>query len=166
MMLCSRTCLLAAALALCAPLAAAQPAQDAVSSAQAAVRKQLFAPDSATFRRVTATRTGNVCGEVDSRNIEGGRSGYARFVYDRRKETATLSLHDPDFRQFFVMDDNEYTNGNAAVITNDACRFTQLWVSTCTPDLAREERHAQKLCKLYAGGPRERARLKTLVGFD
>ena len=162
----SKIHLVAVAIILCAPVASAQSAQDTAAAAQTAVRKQLFAPDSAMFRRVAATKAGNVCGEVDSRNIEGGRTGYARFVYDRRKKRATLSLHDPDFRQFFVMDDNEYTNGNAAVITNDACRFTQLWVSTCTPDLAREERHAQKLCKLYAGGPRERARLKTLVGLD
>jgi hypothetical protein len=62
------------------------------------------------------------------------------------------------------MDDNEYTNGNAALITDDACRFVEKWVATCPSGLVRDELHAKALCSLYKGGSSGRSRLKKLVG--
>jgi hypothetical protein len=61
------------------------------------------------------------------------------------------------------MDDNEYTNGNAVLITDDACRFVQRWVALCPYDLARSEFHAKAMCSLYHEGSSGRARLKKLV---
>lgn len=150
----------------CAPLRADPAADSAIARARQAVRVQLYDPGSARFRNVKASAQGDVCGQVDSRNIEGGHTGFARFVYDHRTRTAALALRDPDFRQFFVMDDNEYTNGNAAVITDDACRFVRSWVSLCPSATARREMHARALCALYDGGSRGRARLKRIVGAD
>jgi hypothetical protein len=77
-----------------------------------------------------------------------------------------LALRDPDFRQFFVMDDNEYTNGNAPAITDDACRFVRTWVALCPADMARQEMRSRKLCALYDGGSLGRAKLKRIVGAD
>lgn len=145
---------------------AALPAKGLIADARHAVAAQLYAPASAVFRKTEATTVGDTCGEVDSRNIEGSRTGFARFIYDHKTQKAILSLRDPDFHQFFVMDDNEYTNGNAALITDDACRFVEKWVATCPSDLVRSELHAKALCSLYNGGSSGRSRLKKLVGGD
>jgi hypothetical protein len=142
----------------------ARPMSGISSKARLAARAELYAPASAVFRGMETTPLGDACGEIDSRNIEGSRTGFARFIYDHKTQKAALSLHDPDFHQFFVMDDNEYTNGNAALITDDACRFVEKWVATCPSDLARRELHAKALCNLYHGGSSGRSRLKTLVG--
>lgn len=143
---------------------AAPPGKGLIAEARHAVGAQLYAPASAVFRRTETTSLGDTCGEVDSRNIEGSRTGFARFIYDHKTRKALLSLHDPDFHQFFVMDDNEYTNGNAALITDDACRFVEKWVATCPSDLVRNELHAKALCSLYKAGSNGRSRLKKLVG--
>lgn len=145
---------------------AGESGRAAVEAAHRAVQAQLRDPASAVFRDVGASERGDVCGEVDSRNIEGGRTGFARFVYDHRTGKAILALHDPDFRQFFIMDDNEYTNGNAALITGEACGFVRKWAATCPADMARREAHAGALCALYDGGKNGRARLKKLIGMD
>lgn len=137
-----------------------------IAGALNAVGAQLYAPSSAVFRKTETTARGDTCGLVDSRNIEGSRTGFARFIYDHNTRKAVLSLHDPDFHQFFVMNDNEYTNGNAALITDDACRFVDNWVATCPSDLVRSELHAKALCSLYRGGSSGRLRLKKLVRAD
>jgi len=156
--------MLVAAVACAAPLAApAQP--DFAAKAESAVRTQLHDPGSAVFRGMQTSATGDVCGEVDSRNIEGGRTGFARFLFDHQTAKAALALHDPDFHQFFAMDDNEYTNGNAAIIADDACSFVKKWVAMCPVDMAREEIRAKSLCTLYNGGSKGRARLKTIIGY-
>jgi hypothetical protein len=160
------TLMFAAGILLCTSLRADPAADSAIARARQAVRVQLYDPGSARFRNVKASAQGDVCGQVDSRNVEGGRTGFARFVYDHRTRTAALALRDPDFRQFFIMDDNEYTNGNAAVITDDACRFVRSWVGLCPSDMARREMHARALCALYDGGSTGRARLKRIVGAD
>lgn len=56
----------------------------------------------------------------------------------------------------FVMDDNEYIDGNAAVITDDACSFVNKWVAVYPAALAREEFRAKSLCALYDGGSKGR----------
>ena len=144
----------------------AAPADDAITRASHAVRIQLRDPGSAVFRGMAVSARGDVCGQVDSRNAEGGRTGFARFVYDHASAKAALALHDPDFRQFFIMDDNEYTNGNAALITDDACRFVKDWVALCPAGQARAELRSRALCALYDGGSKGRARLKQIVGAN
>lgn len=138
--------------------------RDAIATAKQAVLAQLHDPGSAVFRGVKVSVKQDVCGQVDSRNVEGGRTGYARFIFDHRTRKTTLSLHDPNFRQFFVMVENEYTNGNAVVITDDACSFVRSWTSMCPADMARGDVHAKALCALYFGGAKGRARLKKIVG--
>ena len=69
--------------------------------------------------------------------------------YDRKTRKALLSLRDPDFHQFFVMDDNEYTNGNAALITDDACRFVEKWVATCPFGYRSKRAFTPRRCVIF-----------------
>jgi hypothetical protein len=141
-------------------------ADEPFAKAHEAVTSQLYNPASAIFRNDAIGRHASVCGEVDSRNREGGRTGFARYVFDNRNGSTLLLLRNPDFHQFFVMDDNEYTNGNAALITDDACRFIDEWNAVCTEAQVKSEKVATSQCKLYRGGPQTRARLKRLVGGE
>lgn len=75
--------MVAAALLLALCVMAGECSADAIGNARLAVQKQLYAPKSAVFKNVRVSPIGDVCGEVDSQNIEGGRTGFAHFVYDR-----------------------------------------------------------------------------------
>jgi hypothetical protein len=50
------------------------------SKARQAVQARLKDPESAQFRNLRETSTGNVCGEVNARNEMGGYTGFKQFI--------------------------------------------------------------------------------------
>jgi len=66
----------------------AKPKQ--VADAEEAVRFQLVDPKSADFRNLFVSKSGVVCGEVNSKNRFGGYVGFRAFFYDAAAKDAEI----------------------------------------------------------------------------
>ena len=97
-----------------------------IAEAEEAVQLQLIDPNSADFRNVFVSKSGVVCGEVNSKNRLGGYVGFRAFFYGAANKDAKIDPNEnlsSAEREMF---------GNATDYVMDTQRFTQIRNQKCS----------------------------------
>ena len=97
-----------------------------IADAEDAIRLQLIDPKSADFRNILVSKSGVVCGEVNSKNRFGGYVGFRAFFYDTATKDAEIDPNEnlsPAAREMF---------GNVTDYVMDTDKFNRLQNQKCS----------------------------------
>lgn len=136
------------------------------AKAHEAIKQALFDPDAAQFRNEETSSSGDVCGEVNSKNRFGAYVGFSRYVYTGSSGLVGVSEGDPDFAEYYRESSNEFMRDDAFKKIQNACTFAAEWNIYCPEDMKSAEENANRQCKLWTSGGADEQKLKAEVGAD